>query len=98
MALHVLAYNLTRVINNMGPGRLIAAIRTQAVRLRLSPDAMRLPLAVRHYSRVPAPCAAWFLHGQDSFLTLVMSVTKRSLPRIEAPQNKESSECEKAHI
>jgi hypothetical protein len=27
MALHVLAYNLTRVID-MGPGRLIAAIRT----------------------------------------------------------------------
>jgi transposase len=28
MALHVLAYNLTRVINIMGPSRLIAAIRT----------------------------------------------------------------------
>ena len=28
MALHVLAYNLTRVINIMGPGRLIAAIQT----------------------------------------------------------------------
>jgi hypothetical protein len=28
MALHVLAYNLTRVINIMGPGRLIAAIKT----------------------------------------------------------------------
>jgi transposase len=28
MALHVLAYNLTRVINIFGPGRLIAAIRT----------------------------------------------------------------------
>ena len=28
MALHVLSYNLTRVINIMGPGRLIAAIRT----------------------------------------------------------------------
>jgi transposase len=28
MALHVLAYNLTRVINMMGSGRLIAAIRT----------------------------------------------------------------------
>jgi transposase len=28
MALHVLAYNLTRVMNIMGPGRLIAAIRT----------------------------------------------------------------------
>jgi transposase len=28
MALHVLAYNLTRVINIMGPARLIAAIRT----------------------------------------------------------------------
>ena len=28
MALHVLAYNLTRVMNNMGPGRLIAAIQT----------------------------------------------------------------------
>ena len=28
MALHVLAYNLTRVINIVGPGRLIAAIRT----------------------------------------------------------------------
>jgi len=28
MALHVLAYNLTRVINIIGPGRLIAAIRT----------------------------------------------------------------------
>jgi len=28
MALHVLAYNLTRVINIMGPGGLIAAIRT----------------------------------------------------------------------
>ena len=27
MALHVLAYNLTRVINIIGPGRLIAAIR-----------------------------------------------------------------------
>jgi hypothetical protein len=27
MALHVLAYNLTRVINIMGPGQLIAAIR-----------------------------------------------------------------------
>jgi transposase len=28
MALHVLAYNLTRVINVMGPGRLIATMRT----------------------------------------------------------------------
>lgn len=28
MALHVPAYNLTRVMNIMGPGRLIAAIRT----------------------------------------------------------------------
>jgi transposase len=28
MALHVLAYNLTRVMNIMGPGRLIAAMRT----------------------------------------------------------------------
>jgi hypothetical protein len=28
MALHVLAYNLMRVINVMGPGRLIAAMRT----------------------------------------------------------------------
>jgi Transposase DDE domain len=28
MALHVLAYNLTRVINIIGPDRLIAAIRT----------------------------------------------------------------------
>jgi hypothetical protein len=28
MALHVLAYNLTRVINIMGPARLIAAIQT----------------------------------------------------------------------
>jgi hypothetical protein len=28
MALHVLTYNLTRVINIMGPGLLIAAIRT----------------------------------------------------------------------
>jgi transposase len=28
MAMHVLAYNLTRVMNIMGPGRLIAAIRT----------------------------------------------------------------------
>ena len=28
MALHVLAYNLKRVINNMGPGPLIAAIKT----------------------------------------------------------------------
>jgi hypothetical protein len=28
MALHVLAYNLTRVLNIMGPGRLIAALRT----------------------------------------------------------------------
>jgi Transposase DDE domain/Transposase domain (DUF772) len=28
MALHVLAYNLTRVINIMGPGRLIAVMRT----------------------------------------------------------------------
>jgi transposase len=28
MALHVLAYNLTRVMNIMGPGRLIAAIQT----------------------------------------------------------------------
>jgi hypothetical protein len=28
MALHVLAYNLTRVINIMGPGRLIAAMQT----------------------------------------------------------------------
>jgi len=28
MALHVLAYYLTRVINIMGPGHLIAAIRT----------------------------------------------------------------------
>jgi hypothetical protein len=27
MALHVLAYNLTRVINTIGPARLIAAIR-----------------------------------------------------------------------
>jgi hypothetical protein len=28
MALHVLAYNLTHVINIMGPGRLIAAMAT----------------------------------------------------------------------
>ena len=28
MALHLLAYNLTRVMNIIGPGRLIAAIRT----------------------------------------------------------------------
>jgi Transposase DDE domain len=28
MALHVLAYNLTRVINIIGPGRLIAADQT----------------------------------------------------------------------
>jgi len=28
MALHVLAYNLTRVMNIIGPGRLIAAIQT----------------------------------------------------------------------
>ena len=28
MALHVLAYNLTRVMNIMGPGRLISAIQT----------------------------------------------------------------------
>jgi len=28
MALHVLAYNLTRVMNIMGPARLIAAIQT----------------------------------------------------------------------
>jgi hypothetical protein len=28
MALHVLTYNLTRVMNIMGPGRLIAAMRT----------------------------------------------------------------------
>jgi hypothetical protein len=28
MALHVLTYNLTRVINIMGPGPLIAAIKT----------------------------------------------------------------------
>jgi hypothetical protein len=28
MALHVLAYNLTRTINILGTGRLIAAIRT----------------------------------------------------------------------
>ena len=28
MALHVLAYNLTRVMNIMGPSRLIAAMRT----------------------------------------------------------------------
>jgi hypothetical protein len=35
MALHVLAYNLTRVINMIGPGRLIAAIRTWAAELRL---------------------------------------------------------------
>ena len=28
MALHVLAYNLTRVINIIGPDRLISAIRT----------------------------------------------------------------------
>jgi hypothetical protein len=27
MALHVLAYNITRVINMMGSGRLIAAMR-----------------------------------------------------------------------
>jgi hypothetical protein len=27
-ALHVLAYNLTRVMNIMGPGRLIAAMQT----------------------------------------------------------------------
>ena len=27
MALHVLAYNLTRVLNIIGPGRLIAAMR-----------------------------------------------------------------------
>ena len=27
MALHVLAYNLTRVMNIMGPGQLIAAMR-----------------------------------------------------------------------
>jgi transposase len=28
MALHVLTYNLTRVMNIIGPGRLIAAMRT----------------------------------------------------------------------
>ena len=28
MALHVLAYNLTRVMKIMGPGRLIAAMQT----------------------------------------------------------------------
>ena len=28
MALHVLAYNLTRAMNIIGPGTLIAAIRT----------------------------------------------------------------------
>ena len=28
MALHVLAYNLTRVLNIIGPGRLIAAMQT----------------------------------------------------------------------
>jgi len=28
MALHVLAYNLTRVMNIIGPGALIAALRT----------------------------------------------------------------------
>ena len=28
MALHVLAYNLTRIINIMGPARLIAAMQT----------------------------------------------------------------------
>jgi hypothetical protein len=28
MALHVLAYNFTRAINIMGPGRLIAAMQT----------------------------------------------------------------------
>ena len=28
MALHVLAYNLTRVMNIIGPGPLIAALRT----------------------------------------------------------------------
>jgi hypothetical protein len=27
MALHVLAYNLTRVLNIVGPGRLLAAIQ-----------------------------------------------------------------------
>jgi hypothetical protein len=46
MALHVLAYNLTRVINIIGPGRLIAAIRIWTVAMRLSPDAMYLALAV----------------------------------------------------
>ena len=46
MALHVLAYNLTHVINIIGPGRLIAAIRIWAVAMRLSPDAMYLALAV----------------------------------------------------
>jgi hypothetical protein len=30
MALHVLAYNLTRVVNIIGPGGLIAAIRTRS--------------------------------------------------------------------
>ena len=28
MALHMLAYNLTRVMNIMGPGRLVAEIKT----------------------------------------------------------------------
>jgi hypothetical protein len=28
LALHVLAYNLTRVMNIIGPGRLIAAMQT----------------------------------------------------------------------
>jgi transposase len=28
MALHVLAYHLTRAMNIMGPGRLIAAVQT----------------------------------------------------------------------
>jgi hypothetical protein len=35
MALHVLACNLTRVMNIIGPGRLIAAIRAWGVGLRL---------------------------------------------------------------
>jgi DDE family transposase len=36
MALHVLAYNLTRVINIMGPGPLIAAIKDIAPAVGMS--------------------------------------------------------------
>ncbi len=43
MALHVLAYNLTRLMNILGPGRLIAAMQTVAARARPAPAAITKP-------------------------------------------------------